>query len=59
MICRLIAQLAAQASVRFVALEIGAGQASAVAELCETAGFEKVGFVPDLAGIERVVKGER
>ncbi|HEY1449816.1 MAG TPA: peptide chain release factor N(5)-glutamine methyltransferase, partial [Solirubrobacteraceae bacterium] len=56
---RLASQLAGRSNIRFVALEIGTGQASAVAELCETAGFEKVGFVLDLAGIERVVKGER
>jgi len=52
-------QLAARASVRFLALEVGAGQAPAVGALCEAAGFEKVGFARDLAGIERVVKGER
>jgi release factor glutamine methyltransferase len=52
-------QLAPRASVRFLALEVGAGQAPAVAALCEAAGFEKVGFARDLAGIERVVKGER
>jgi release factor glutamine methyltransferase len=56
---RLLPQLARRSNVRFAALEIGAGQALAVAELCERAGFEKVGFVPDLAGIERVVRGER
>ncbi|HTZ87621.1 MAG TPA: peptide chain release factor N(5)-glutamine methyltransferase [Solirubrobacteraceae bacterium] len=52
-------QLASRADVRHVALEVGTGQAAEVARLCEAAGFEKVGFVPDLAGIERVVKGER
>ncbi len=52
-------QLAGRSRVRFLALEVGAGQAPRVAELCEAAGFEKVGFVPDLAGIERMVKGER
>ena len=56
---RLVSELARRPSVRFVALEVGAGQAPAVAEMCEAAGFEKVGFVDDLAGIERVVKGER
>ena len=56
---RLVSQLAGRSDVRFMALEVGAGQAPAVAELCEAAGFEKVGFVHDLAGIERVVKGER
>jgi release factor glutamine methyltransferase len=52
-------QLATRPNVRLLALEVGAGQASAVAELCRAAGFEKVGFMPDLAGIERMVKGER
>ncbi|HEY2215923.1 MAG TPA: peptide chain release factor N(5)-glutamine methyltransferase, partial [Solirubrobacteraceae bacterium] len=56
---RLVSQLAGRPNVRFAALEIGAGQAQAVVELCKAAGFEKVGFMPDLAGIERVVKGER
>jgi release factor glutamine methyltransferase len=55
----LIRQLAPRVSVRFLALEVGAGQTPAVAALCEAAGFEKVGFARDLAGIERVVKGER
>jgi release factor glutamine methyltransferase len=55
----LLAQLAPRARVRFVALEVGAGQAAAVGEMCRAAGFEKVGFVADLAGIERMVKGER
>jgi release factor glutamine methyltransferase len=52
-------QLASRPTVRFLALEVGAGQAPAVGALCEAAGFEKVGFARDLAGIERVVKGER
>jgi release factor glutamine methyltransferase len=44
-------------SVRFVALELGEGQAPAVAELLE--GFERVERRRDLAGIERVVVGSR
>jgi release factor glutamine methyltransferase len=55
----LLAQLAPRERVRLAALEVGAGQVAAVGELCEAAGFEKVGFVADLAGIERMVKGER
>ena len=55
----LVAQLAERRHVRFVALELGAGQASAVAELLRRAGFEEVECVPDLAGIERVVSGTR
>jgi len=40
-----------------VALEVGAGQAGAVAELVRRAGFGQVGVRRDLAGIERVVVG--
>ncbi len=42
-----------------VALEVGAGQAAAVAELCRRVGFEWVEARPDLAGIERMVVGRR
>jgi release factor glutamine methyltransferase len=42
-----------------VGLEVGAGQAAAVAELVRRAGFERVEIRPDLAGIERVVVGRR
>jgi release factor glutamine methyltransferase len=41
--------------VRLVALEVGAGQASAVEELLRRAGFGSVEQLPDLAGHERVV----
>jgi release factor glutamine methyltransferase len=41
-----------------LALEIGAGQADAVSELVEQAGFPRVRAEHDLAGIERVVVGE-
>ncbi len=41
------------------ALEIGAGQAEAVAGLLRAAGFSSIETRPDLAGIERVVLGER
>ena len=40
-----------------VALEVGAGQAPAVAELVRRAGFDSVEARRDLAGIERVVLG--
>jgi release factor glutamine methyltransferase len=40
-----------------VALEVGAGQAPAVAELLGTVGYASVEARPDLAGIERVVLG--
>lgn len=42
---------------RAVALEVGAGQAGAVAELVRRAGYERVETRRDLAGIERVVVG--
>lgn len=40
-----------------IALEVGMGQAAAVADLVRRAGFERVETRPDLAGIERVVVG--
>jgi release factor glutamine methyltransferase len=50
---------AAAAAAPVVALEIGAGQAEAVSELLFEAGFAKVETRPDLAGIPRVVRGQR
>ena len=47
------------ASVRLLALEVGAGQAAVVGELMRAAGFPSVRAERDLAGIERVVVGER
>jgi methylase of polypeptide subunit release factors len=38
---------------------VGAGQAIAVTELARAAGFTAVRSEQDLAGIERVVVGER
>jgi release factor glutamine methyltransferase len=55
----LLAQLAGRERVRLVALEVGAGQAGAVGELMRAAGFPAVRRERDLAGIERVVVGER
>ena len=54
---RLIPQAAAAAPV--VALEVGAGQAPAVAGLLREAGLTQVQVRPDLAGIDRVVVGRR
>ena len=42
-----------------IALEVGAGQAADVAELVAAAGFHRVETRSDLAGIDRVVAGER
>ena len=48
---------AAARGVRFVALEVGEGQAAYVSELLRAAGYERVEVQRDLAGIERVVVG--
>jgi release factor glutamine methyltransferase len=56
---RLLLQVAERERVRLLALEVGAGQASAVVELIRSAGFDAVRSERDLAGIERVVIGER
>jgi release factor glutamine methyltransferase len=55
----LLAQVGARDRVQVVALELGAGQAGAVMELARAAGFTTVRAERDLAGIERVVVGER
>ncbi len=55
----LLDQVAGRSSVRLLALEVGAGQAAVVGELMRAAGFPSVRSERDLAGIERVVVGER
>jgi len=55
----LAAQLAPRPELRFVALEVGAGQARTVAELVRAAGFDAIRFERDLARIQRVVIAER
>jgi len=55
----LLAQVPALPRARLVALEVGAGQARAVGELMRGAGLETVRIERDLAGVERVVVGER
>jgi release factor glutamine methyltransferase len=55
---RLLPAVGATAA-RTVALEIGAGQAAAVAELIREAGFPRVDAIRDLAGIDRVLVGRR
>lgn len=47
------------AGTQLVGLEIGAGQAGAVAELLGAAGFRSVQRLSDLAGHERVLVGRR
>lgn len=51
--------VAAAAAVPLLAMEIGEGQAPAVAELLRDAGFAHAEARRDLAGIERVVVGRR
>ena len=55
----LLAQAGERGSVQMAALEVGAGQAPVVMELALAAGFPRVRTEQDLAGIERVVVGER
>jgi release factor glutamine methyltransferase len=55
----LLDQLAEQPNVRFLAMEVGAGQAAAVAALTREAGFDAIRFERDLARIQRVVVAER
>lgn len=51
---------AAAARVRKgVIVEVGAGQAPAVAEMMRAAGLTEVGTKADLAGVERVVRGRK
>jgi release factor glutamine methyltransferase len=52
-------QLAQRSNVRLLALEVGAGQVPAVLELLGGAGYGSLVARRDLAGIERVVVGER
>ena len=55
----LLALLSGRRRVALLALEVGAGQARTVAALTRDAGFRVVRAERDLAGIERVVVGER
>jgi release factor glutamine methyltransferase len=55
----LLTQLADLPDVRFLALEVGAGQAAAVAALTRAAHFDTIRFERDLARIQRVVIAER
>jgi release factor glutamine methyltransferase len=54
-----IANVNTTATVGVVALEVGKGQAAAVGEMLQEAGFDRVETRRDLAGIERVVVGRR
>jgi release factor glutamine methyltransferase len=59
-LCRLISQ-AREVLVPggWIALEIGCGQAEAVRALLSDAGYEEIGFAPDLQGIPRVASARR
>jgi release factor glutamine methyltransferase len=53
----LLGAVAASALPDVIGLEVGAGQATTVAELLRRAGYERVETRRDLAGIDRVVAG--
>jgi release factor glutamine methyltransferase len=55
----LTAQLAGRRRIRLAAIEVGAEQAADVGELLRAAGFATVRAERDLAGVARVVVGER
>jgi release factor glutamine methyltransferase len=52
-------RIARVAQTRFLALEVGDGQAHAVADALRAAGYRDVAVTPDLTGTERVVEGRR
>ena len=56
---RRLAPQAAASGAELLALEVGFGQAGAVAEIVRAAGFTDTRAATDLAGIERVVVGRR
>jgi release factor glutamine methyltransferase len=58
-VIRRLVPAAAAAGARLLAIEVGAGQAAAVATLMGDAGFARMQARRDLAGIERVVVGLR
>jgi release factor glutamine methyltransferase len=58
-VIRRLVPAAAAAGAGFLALEVGAGQAPAVARLAAEAGFAEASVGRDLAGIERVVVARR
>lgn len=58
-IARLLREAGQRPRIRTIALEVGAGQASAVRRMSRAAGFAEVESLRDLAQIERVVVGRR
>jgi release factor glutamine methyltransferase len=58
-LCVQLGEPARRATVGWVALEHGAGQARAVGALLQDAGFPAIEHVTDLAGLDRVTVGRR
>jgi release factor glutamine methyltransferase len=58
-IAALLEQISGRGQVRHVMLEVGAGQAAAVQQMIQDAGFAETRRLCDLAGIERVLTGGR
>ena len=58
-VIRRLAARAGASGARFLALEVGMGQAAEVADVMRTEGFAETETRRDLAGIERVVVGRR
>jgi release factor glutamine methyltransferase len=56
-VIRRLVPAAADAGTKLLAIELGEGQAAAVAQLMREASFAEVHARRDLAGIERVVVG--
>ncbi len=52
-------RLAHATDARFVAFEVGDGQAPAVGEILASAGWRDVRITPDLTGTDRVVEGAK
>ena len=52
-------ELAERAVTTWLVLEVGDGQAPAVARAVEALGYDRVRITPDLTGVERVVEGRR
>jgi release factor glutamine methyltransferase len=52
-------RIAHTARTRFLVLEVGDGQAQAVADVLSAAGYGTVRITRDLAGMDRVVEGSR
>jgi release factor glutamine methyltransferase len=58
-VIRRLAVAAGASPARFVAIEVGAGQAGVAADVLRAEGFPDVAVAPDLAGIDRIVVGRR